>query len=276
MTAIPTLFLRALANVDMKHAERWTALAWWYHREGRSVECTPGRITEDMFAAGYAKPNSTTVADTLAKDRRLTRLAGKQKAYSVKVTSQAGLDSRFVEYLEPGGVPQSLATASAGASPAASIAAARVFVVHGHDHGFKNTVARFLETLELGAVILHEKPDGGRTVIEKFEEEGDVGFAVVLATPDDLGRSKRDAKANLTEADRARQNVIFELGYFIGKLGRGRVALITERTVELPSDLSGVVYIDRKGWQTRLYDALCHVGHRFDQEKTRKALAIHG
>lgn len=86
-----------------------------------------------------------------------------------------------------------------------------VFVVHGQDTGAKQEVARFLERLELRAIVLHEQPDAGRTLIEKFEAYSDVGSAVVLLTPDDVGSPQnRQSEAR----PRARQNVIFELGFF--------------------------------------------------------------
>ena len=96
----------------------------------------------------------------------------------------------------------------------------KIFVIHGHDESARETVARFLEKLALEPIILHEQPNKGRTIIEKFEDYADVGFAVVLLTPDDVGAIK-DREADLRP--RARQNVVFEFGYFIGKLGRERV-----------------------------------------------------
>jgi CAP12/Pycsar effector protein, TIR domain len=66
----------------------------------------------------------------------------------------------------------------------------KVFIVHGHDGEAKLSVARFIEKLDLKPVILHERPDGGKTIIEKFERYSDVGFAVVLFTPDDLVRRR--------------------------------------------------------------------------------------
>jgi predicted nucleotide-binding protein len=116
----------------------------------------------------------------------------------------------------------------------------RVFVVHGHDEEAKQSVARCIEKLGLTALILHEQPNQGRTVIEKFEDYADVGFAVVLLTPDDVGASKSQ-KDNLRE--RARQNVIFELGFFIGVLGRHRVCALHKGDVEFPSDFSGILWV---------------------------------
>jgi predicted nucleotide-binding protein len=132
-----------------------------------------------------------------------------------------------------------------------------VFVVHGHDGEAKESVARFLEKLELTAIVLHEQPNEGRTLIEKFETSSkNVAFAVVLLTPDDLGR-ERDKPEKLEP--RARQNVILELGYFMGRLGRTRVCALYKGGVELPSDFQGVVYIeiDSAGaWRTKLAQEL--------------------
>lgn len=115
-----------------------------------------------------------------------------------------------------------------------------VFLVHGHDNAVKESVARFLEKLDLRPIILHEQPNKGRTIIEKFEAHSDVGFAVVLLTPDDVGAVKAEAdRVN----PRARQNVILELGYFTGKLGRARVCALYTGEVEIPSDIHGVIYI---------------------------------
>ncbi|MNB80011.1 putative nucleotide-binding protein containing TIR-like domain protein [compost metagenome] len=143
----------------------------------------------------------------------------------------------------------------------------RVFVVHGHDEAAMHGLARFLEKLGLEAIILKEQPDQGRTIIEKFEAAaGDVGFAVVLLTPDDLGGS---IKADTSDA-RARQNVIFELGYFAGKLGRGRVCLLRKGHVEIPSDLYGVIYTDMDpadGWQTKLVRELKAAKLDFDANR---------
>jgi hypothetical protein len=113
----------------------------------------------------------------------------------------------------------------------------KVFIVHGRDEAPREAVARFLEKLGFEAIILHEQANKGRTVIEKVEAHGDVGFAVVLLTPDDEGCTKGEEPG-----PRARQNVILELGYFIGRLGRERVCALKRGEVEIPSDFGGVVY----------------------------------
>lgn len=140
-----------------------------------------------------------------------------------------------------------------------------VFVVHGHDAGAKETVARFLEKLEFKPVILHEQPNKGRTIISKFQDEAaDVGFAVVIMTPDDTG-----AKVGSEGRYRARQNVVFELGFFIGALGPARVAALVKGDVERPSDFDGVVYIslDDGAWKTDLGKELQAAGYEIDWNK---------
>ncbi len=140
----------------------------------------------------------------------------------------------------------------------------KVFVIHGHDQAARETIARFLERLQLEPVILHEQSNEGRTIIEKFEDYADVGFAVVLLTPDDTGASKRKPAEN---KDRARQNVVFEFGYFVGTLGRNRVCALVKGDIEKPSDLDGVVYIplgEGDGWKLQLVRELRAAGFAVD------------
>ena len=145
-----------------------------------------------------------------------------------------------------------------------------VFVVHGHDEAIKQSVARFLERLDLKVVVLHEQPDKGKTLIEKLEassSEIDIACAIVILTPDDVG-------AQLSEKDklrpRARQNVVFELGYFIAKLGRQRVRALYAEGVELPSDYQGVLYtqLDKPGaWKLELAREIKAAGINVDLNK---------
>ena len=125
--------------------------------------------------------------------------------------------------------------------PVAPETVGNVFVVHGHDDALKESVARFLEKLQLNPIILHEQPNSGRTLIEKFEANATVGYAVVLMTRDDQCGTE----------GRPRQNVIFELGYFYGLLGRSRVAALVGEDVTRPSDFQGIVYIplERGDWK---------------------------
>jgi predicted nucleotide-binding protein len=117
----------------------------------------------------------------------------------------------------------------------------KVFIVHGHNDGVRETVARFVEKLGLVPIILREQPNQGRTIIEKFMDYSDVSYAIVLLTGDDRGGTNNETFENLRL--RARQNVIFELGFFNGKLGRDRVCALYEEGVEIPSDYQGVLFV---------------------------------
>lgn len=140
----------------------------------------------------------------------------------------------------------------------------KVFIVHGHDNEAKTEVARFVERLDLEAIILHEQINSGATIIEKLEKYTDVGFAIVLYTPDDIGTVKNKSdNLNL----RARQNVVFEHGLLIGKIGRNNVVALVKDTVEIPNDISGVVYetMDSKGaWKFQIAKELKASGYTID------------
>lgn len=136
----------------------------------------------------------------------------------------------------------------------------QVFIVHGHDDIAKLEMASFVKGLGLEPIILSQQASSGRTIIEKIEHYSNVGFGVILYTPCDVG-----AKAGtLSSAYRARQNVVFEHGYLIGKLGRPRVAAIVKGQVETPNDISGVVYValdDHGNWKEHLTNEMRAVGY---------------
>lgn len=139
----------------------------------------------------------------------------------------------------------------------------RIFIVHGHDDAMKQTIARYLEKLKLDPIILGEQPSGGvKSILEKIEEYSDVNYAVVLLSPCDEGHEK--GHKNLTP--RARQNVIAELGYFIGKLGRNHVSIVKNGDLEFPSDFLGNYYIDysNSNWRVCLFQELKAFGFKID------------
>ena len=120
-----------------------------------------------------------------------------------------------------------------------------VFVVHGHDTELKNDVELFLRKINLNPIVLHRKPDEGQTIIEKFEKHSNVSYAIILLTPDDIGCNTDEFQKNEDEREleyRARQNVIFEFGFFVGRLTRKNVCCIYKKGVKLPSDLDGLIY----------------------------------
>ena len=173
-----------------------------------------------------------------------------------------GRNPRIVAYQE---VEQSQPQLEDMNNPQEKAMGDKVFIVHGRDIGAKDAVARFLGRIKLKPVVLQEMPAQGRTVIEQFEHYAKkVGFAVVLFTPDDVG-------ALATEPDniqhRTRQNVILELGYFLGSLGRERVCVLVKGNPEMLSDYTGVLYINMDaggGWQMKLIQELKSAGYNVD------------
>lgn len=142
-----------------------------------------------------------------------------------------------------------------------------VFIVHGHDETAKTKTARFIEKLGLKPIILHEQASGSRTVIEKIEAYSNVGFGIVLYTPCDTGAKKED-KPDLK--NRARQNVVFEHGFLIGKIGRENVCALVKGEIETPNDISGVVYIkmdEDEAWHLKIARELRNSGYEIDMNK---------
>jgi predicted nucleotide-binding protein len=150
-------------------------------------------------------------------------------------------------------------------TPDSAISSNRVFLVHGHNEAAIHATARFLERLGIDVVILREQPNSGRTIIEKFVDYSDVAYAIVLLTGDDRGGVASASEAELRP--RPRQNVIFELGFFLGKVGRNRVCALHQSGVEIPSDYSGVLFlpIDNAGaWRLSLARELKSAGLSID------------
>jgi len=153
------------------------------------------------------------------------------------------------------------------ATPKTTLSKTEVFIVHGHDDAAKNKTARFIEKLGLKPIILHEQASGSKTVIEKIEAYSNVGFGIVLYTPCDIG-AKNEEKPNLR--NRARQNVVFEHGFLIGKIGRENVCALVKDEIETPNDISGVVYVkmdNEDAWHLKVARELRNSGYEIDMNK---------
>src|SRR6266542_5324751 len=122
----------------------------------------------------------------------------------------------------------------------------KVFLVHGHDTVALDQTEVLLLRWGLEPVILRDRANEGRTVIEKIEANSDVAYGLVLLTPDDVGGIAQQDPSTVKLQSRARQNVILEWGYLMAKLGRKYVACLVKKGVELPSDLHGIVRINLK------------------------------
>lgn len=195
------------------------------------------------------------------EDNLEARVANFKTSLMDRIDWLDSLAERVIFFAEANEMTVPGSTSLPSSSPAESNS---IFVVHGHDESARETVARFLERLGFKPIILHEQANRGLTIIEKFESNARVVFAVVLLTPDDecLGDSQ--------STKRARQNVVFELGYFFGTLGRGRVAALYKEGVELPSDVGGLAYIPFDGttaWKLQLAQELKAVGLAVDMNR---------
>ncbi len=203
---------------------------------------TPGLI----IAGGYSEPLSVKVDEYREMvDDYLHRLES--------------IEERLELYVSP--ERRDVITRDAESTPSGN----RVFVVHGHDEGAREAVARFIGQLKLSPIILHEQPNRGNPLLSKLLREGkDIEFAVVLLTPDDLGAPATDRE---NAKPRARQNVIFEMGLFLGALGPERVCVLKKEGVEVPSDIAGVVYVPMdpgEGWKLALARELRQVWPEID------------
>jgi predicted nucleotide-binding protein len=187
---------------------------------------------------------------------------GKRQAILLLQQAIRGLEERIAEQRE-----SSPSGATTNSKPQKEYPR-KVFVVHGHDDGAREAVARFLEQIGFEPIILHEQASKGRTIIEKVEAHGHVGFAVILLTPDDEGCKKGEALK-----PRARQNVVLELGYFLGRLGREKVCALRRGDVEIPSDFGGVIYEtfdSGGGWKQALGRELKETGFDIDWNKVMR------
>ncbi len=230
----------------------------WRYSENQDDAYVQAREEARALLGALGQPAAAQLAEVeereLASEENAGRLAAIMEA--AKLLADLQLDADGV------GVGEG--------EPTTHIDPKKVFIVHGHDKGPRHEAARLLENGGLEAVILEEQPGKGQTIIEKLEANSQVGYAVVLFTGDDEGREA----GTETLRPRARQNAVLELGYFMARLGRGRVCVLYEAGVEMPSDYDGVEYIaydDAGAWPTKLVRELLSANIAID---SNKALAL--
>ena len=197
------------------------------------------------------------------------KLGRYQQGMISSINSLEGIRDRLELYDEPSETSQHTSGNKEVSDTPQPTVGEEVFIVHGHDEAAKHVVARFVDGLDLKPIILDEQPDAGLTIIEKLEREArNVDFAIALLTPDDVGTLKDEADDQFKP--RARQNVILELGYFMGKLGRKKVCLLIKGELENPSDLDGILYASMDNpneWQLKLAKEMKNAGLPIDLNK---------
>jgi predicted nucleotide-binding protein len=250
---------RKIALLDDKIAEandgRPADFNVWRETTGvvlRNVLGDAHPLYEAFSKVRYSLSAYTSATPRSAFDQ--ARVAGVNRALSI-------LKAAKLEVELNGGSPQPDEGAVAGAAGTGT----GIFIVHGRDDARKHEVARLIRALTGNEpIILHEQANGGRTIIEKFEEyAASTAYAVVLVTGDDVGRGPNDTE----DRKRARQNVIFELGFFFGALGRARVAALYDEEVEQPSDTDGIVRVPLDaggGWKLILAREMSAAGVGID------------
>ena len=216
--------LKRIRNYTVKNNPKWTSNVPFY-----------GITQHEDLLADIVKDGAT---DVIHKDDIRKRGKGREKTIRNRILESV---DKFELYLK-------------------RVNSKQIFIVHGHDK-IKYEVARVIEHLKLKPIILDQEIDFGQTIIEKFEAKSiDAGFAIILLTGDDLGNEKAKAKDTLNP--RARQNVIFEMGYFMAMLSRHNVFLLYEEGVELPSDTKTIGYTSLNDeWKLKLVKALQACGY---------------
>lgn len=191
-------------------------------------------------------------------------IKGKCATYAERRTYLSEEFTPLLDQLEFGtAAAKATVPSSATAMPIVARNKRKVFIVHGRDNEVKQEVARFIEKIGLQSIILHEQASAGMTIIEKIERyANDADFALVLYTPCDHGRGVHETK--VPARNRARQNVVFEHGYLMAKLGRENVCALVKGEIETPNDISGVVYVgfDAQGaWKSEVSKELAACGY---------------
>lgn len=253
----------ALASWALRHPDATTA-------EGLSLwEFLVKRAAHDF--AGWSEDGPPQIAE-----RHWLDFKGALEDEGYSLMRGSVFDTSLKRVLSLGSAkPDRAETRPIASSPVASAHSVnrKVFVVHGRNATMKEAVAHYLLKIGLEPVILHDQPNKGRTLFTKFQEVAqEASFAVVLLYPDDLGNVAAEA-LELKDGGlnpRARQNVILELGFFIGKLGSAHVAALVSGSVEKPSDFDGVLYIpysDDNNWRELLLRELKAANVPFDPDR---------
>ena len=243
------------------------------HATGGSADSSEYQALRHEFVAD---PDISSLVPALVKTNRNLAsfwvfIKAKHATYAERRTYLSEAFTPLLDQLEFGSATvianaKSVAPALPSAADAKTVVTRnkrKVFIVHGRDNEAKQEVARFIEKTGLQSIILHEQASAGMTIIEKIERySNEADFALVIYTPCDHGRAALESK--VPARNRARQNVVFEHGYLMAKLGRENVCALVKGEIETPNDISGVVYVDfdaRGAWRSEVSKELVACGY---------------
>ncbi len=230
----------------------------WHTRTRKTIEIIFGKKSEEAtsfdyitFTASFRGFNEPTIQECIQEHK-----SGRDKSNTL-------LES-CIEHIEE--FWENDESNKVSTAQAQQVDKSKVFIVHGHDDGLVAKVQLLLTKLSLEGIVLHEQANLGKVILEKLEHYTDVGFAIILYTPCDVGKAKNaeDLKA------RARQNVVFEHGYLIGRIGRGKVLFLVTDKIEIPGDIAGAVYIGKDSWEQKIALELHAAGYDIDFNKIFK------
>jgi predicted nucleotide-binding protein len=267
MRAGVTRFKRRLAEIEQFDPQAMTS-----RRDPRidTLEAAIAGSLADTFREGtqaYKRYAQAKKIDTASYNMNGTPqhevieglVYGKERATAMLSEAVRYLEEKLEEIQHDAGATNTVTIATKSLSN-------EIFIVHGHDETAKNQVALLIERAGLKPIILHEQANGGKTIIEKFEKHGSaVGFAVVIASPDDVGGLAVSPPGEPDLKPRARQNVVGEMFWFAGRLGRAKVCALVKGNIDMPSDFAGVVYTpmdDHGGWKSKLLQELAAAGYQ--------------
>jgi predicted nucleotide-binding protein len=253
---------RSLSNGAEYESVRAAYRTW----EDGTTEMLRQLFTTDEVADGFAGRMSIAVGD-VPLSREIQYL---QRDIASSVRRLEGTLERLPYFDVVAGAQAARPVPNGQSAPQDPSPSDTVFVVHGRDMPATRTVEAYLRKIGLDVIVLSDQASGGATLIEKIETHGDVGYVVALLTPDDVGSLWTGDDNDLDLKPRARENVIFELGYFVGRLKRGRVAALVAEAVTLPSDLGGFVYIKFDAsdtWKLAIVRDLTRAGFAIDPKR---------
>lgn len=220
------------------------------------------QYVEELLKQSFNIPNNEYHKDFVEAGQSLIYVPGRDYIQDERdeINKKVAYLESLIERLPL--IPSSVETSIMPAKQPNLTRSKKIFIVHGHDISSRAEVELLIKKIGYEPIVLFKQASGGKTIIEKFEEETEsVVFAIILYTACDYGRDKQESK----EQPRARQNVVFEHGYLSAKLGRSRVCALVEPGIEVPGDLAGVVYIQLSGtWEYMLAKEMKQAGLEID------------
>ena len=233
-----------------------------------------GRLLNPMKVTKVVLFWSHTTADKLSLPNQENLVAAKDKKYLIESIVKGKVKGSYVctEKFLPSTVKK--ASPNKSATSASGNLGRRIIVVSGADCEMKQAVIGALIKLLLIPLVMCEEPSQGKKIVENFSRDyADVGFAVVLLSADDFAYAKNEAgtKRKL----RPRQDVVFKLGFLLGKLGKGNVLVIFREcsNFEIATDFEGIKVTaldDQDSWKLALIRELTNCGYTVNADRILK------